>query len=373
MKFLAGVVALASLAAAAPSGAPTPLDVKLEAAGNSGKVKATVTNNGKNDLKIFRPGTIFDNASTEKATVSTEGKFQSPYSCIRAAIRDILTALSTGGPVNFDGVRLRLDTENLTDEDFEKIAAGQSVEVTFDLAETHDLSAGGKYTMTSTGVLSFSDAADNKLIGSVPYQSNSLQAEIDGAVAAATRRSVMARHAKRTHVQSDCTGSRGSATRSALSNCVKLANAAKKVAQSGSASKMEEFFKSSSSSTRNTVANVLTKVASECGSTSGGASDYYCTDVANHCGNRVLAYTVPSQSYMAYCDIYFDNLPGLTSSCHRQDQATTTLHEMTHLQEVAGTNDLGYGYDNIQKLSTRDSLNNADSYAVFANSIYAGC
>ncbi|KAK3186936.1 hypothetical protein K4F52_004380 [Lecanicillium sp. MT-2017a] len=350
MKFLAGVAALASLAAAAPSGAPTPLDVKLEAAGNSGKVKATVTNNGKNDLKIFRPGTIFDNASTEKATVSTEG-----------------------GPVNFDGVRLRLDTENLTDEDFEKIAAGQSVEVTFDLAETHDLSAGGKYTMTSTGVLSFSDAADNKLIGSVPYQSNSLQAEIDGAVAAATRRSVMARHAKRTHVQSDCTGSRGSATRSALSNCVKLANAAKKVAQSGSASKMEEFFKSSSSSTRNTVANVLTKVASECGSTSGGASDYYCTDVANHCGNRVLAYTVPSQSYMAYCDIYFDNLPGLTSSCHRQDQATTTLHEMTHLQEVAGTRDLGYGYDNIQKLSTRDSLNNADSYAVFANSIYAGC
>ncbi len=74
MKFLAGVAALASLAAAAPSGAPTPLDVKLEAAGNAGLVKATITNNGKNDLKIFRHGTIFDNASTEKAVVSTESK-----------------------------------------------------------------------------------------------------------------------------------------------------------------------------------------------------------------------------------------------------------------------------------------------------------
>ncbi len=227
--------------------------------------------------------------------------------------------------------------------------------------------------MLSSGVLSYSDADDNKLIGSVPYQSNSLQAEIDGALASATRRSVVAMHSKRTHIQSDCTGSRLSATRTALSNCVKLSNAAKKVAQSGPASKMEEFFKSSSSSTRNTVANVLTKVASECGTTNGGASDYYCTDVSNNCGSRVLAYTVPSQSYMAYCDIYFDQLPALTSSCHRQDQATTTLHEMTHLRQVAGTQDLGYGYDNIRKLSTRDSLNNADSYAVFANSIYAGC
>ena len=77
MKFIAGVAALASLAAAAPapSGAPTPLDVKLEAAGNGGQVKATITNNGKNDLKIFRHGTIFDNASTEKATVTSGGMF----------------------------------------------------------------------------------------------------------------------------------------------------------------------------------------------------------------------------------------------------------------------------------------------------------
>ena len=279
----------------------------------------------------------------------------------------------TDKAVDFEGVRLRLSTENLSDEDFEKIAAGKSVEVTFNLADTHDLSAGGKYTMLSTGVLSFADGANNELVGSVPYPSNSLEAEVDGAIAAATRRSVLDMHSKRTHVQSDCTGSRLAATRDALDNCVSLSNSARRVAESGSANKMEEFFKSSSSSTRRTVANVFSKVASECGSTNGGVSDYYCTDVANHCGNRVLAYTVPSQSYMAYCDSYWNNLPGLTRSCHRQDQATTTLHEMTHLREVAGTRDNGYGYDNIRRLSTSESLNNADSYAVFANSIYAGC
>lgn len=72
MKFAAGLAALATLAAAAPSGAPSPLDVKLEMAGNS-QVKATITNNGKNNLKVFKVGTIFDNTSTEKARVATNG------------------------------------------------------------------------------------------------------------------------------------------------------------------------------------------------------------------------------------------------------------------------------------------------------------
>ncbi|KAJ2966649.1 hypothetical protein NQ176_g10049 [Zarea fungicola] len=76
---------------------------------------------------------------------------------------------------------------------------------------------------------------------------------------------------------------------------------------------------------------------------------------------------------MAYCDLYWEDLPGLTRTCHAQDQATTTLHEMTHLRQVAGTQDNGYGYDNIRRLTTAQSLNNADSYAVFANSIFSGC
>lgn len=87
----------------------------------------------------------------------------------------------------------------------------------------------------------------------------------------------------------------------------------------------------------------------------------------------MLAYTQPSRSLMAYCDLFWEDLPALTTGCHRQDQATTIIHETTHLREIAGTQDLGYGYDNIRKLSTRDSLNNADSYAMFANAIYSGC
>lgn len=72
MKFFAGLAALASLAAAAPSGAPSPLDVKLEKSGNSA-IKAVVTNNGKQDLKVFKTGTIFDQVPTEKVKVVSSG------------------------------------------------------------------------------------------------------------------------------------------------------------------------------------------------------------------------------------------------------------------------------------------------------------
>lgn len=351
MKFLAGLVAAASLAAAAPAGekkAPTPVDVKFEMAGNSA-VKATISNHGKSNLKLFKVGTIFDDSAIEKATV-----------------------MSGEEAVEFKGMRKRITTKNIAPDAFQHIPAGESIEVTFDVAHVHDLSPGGKYNIHTEGVWSFADENGNELIGSIPFESNKLEVDVNGAEAAAVH-TAYHDNWKRTRVQSDCSGSKGSATTAALSNCAKLARAAQQAASSGPADRMQEYFKGSDSTTRNKAAAILGRVVSECGSTNGGISDYYCTDVGGDCGSNVLAYTVPSQSYQAYCDIYFNNLPGLTSSCHRQDQATTTLHEMTHLSQVGGTRDLGYGYTNAMRLSNSQALNNADTYALFANAVYVNC
>ncbi|KAM3508788.1 hypothetical protein MY11210_006574 [Beauveria gryllotalpidicola] len=307
MRFFTLAAALASVATAARSA----LDVRIESAGYSGKVKATITHAGKDDVKIFRHGTIFDNAHTEKAAIGADGS-----------------------NVEFQGLRLRLSTENLTDADFQKIDAGQ-------------------YSVSSTGVLSYANEAGDKLIDSVSYASNAIEAEVDGAVAQAIHGAIQASYEKRTHVQSDCTGSRQTGTINALRSCASLSNKAAQAAKSGPAAKVEEYFKSSSASSCSTIVNVFNKLG--------------C------CGGRVLAYTQPSRSLQVYCDLYWDDLLAITGGCHRQDQATTTLHETTHLREVAGTADNGYGYDNIRKLTTAQSLNNADSYAMFANAIYAGC
>lgn len=57
----------------------------------------------------------------------------------------------------------------------------------------------------------------------------------------------------------------------------------------------------------------------------------------------------------------------MSQQCHAQDQATTTLHEVTHLSEIKGTDDNGYGYAAATALSASRALNNADTYALFAN------
>lgn len=54
----------------------------------------------------------------------------------------------------------------------------------------------------------------------------------------------------------------------------------------------------------------------------------------NSCETNVLAYTLPSLNVIANCDIYYSYLPALTGTCHSQDQATTTLHELTHAPGV---------------------------------------
>lgn len=88
-----------------------------------------------------------------------------------------------------------------------------------------------------------------------------------------------------------------------------------------------------------------------------------------YCDPNVLAYTIPSTNEIVNCPIYYSALPALTRSCHAQDQATTTLHEMTHAPAVysPGTQDNGYGYAAATALSSARAVLNADSYALYAN------
>lgn len=72
MKVFASLAILATVVSAAPTTgknrAPSPLDLKLEMLGNSA-VKATLTNTGKNSLKVLRTGSILDSTTVEKAKV----------------------------------------------------------------------------------------------------------------------------------------------------------------------------------------------------------------------------------------------------------------------------------------------------------------
>ncbi|KAF2022652.1 neutral protease 2-like protein [Setomelanomma holmii] len=344
------IAALASYAAAASvdvNKRETPLKVELAASGNS-EVKVTLTNNGEKTLNLLNKGTFIDEVNpVEKVTMYSAGG-------------------STKVP--FEGIKIRLLTSGLSSDDFLTLAAGETKELTVETAALHSLNDGGDFDVFAKGLLPYADESSTELAGALNYESNKLTMSIDGAQAATVAKALT----KRTAIGSSCTGSKLTAIRTALSNCNKLATSAASAASAGT--KLTTYFKSTATSTKNTVSARLRAVASDCGSSSSTTTTN-CNDPYSGCSSNVLAYTVPSASFITYCPLFFSDLPALTTSCHAQDQATTVLHEETHANSVysPGTEDLGYGYAAATALSTSQALDNADSYALYANAIYANC
>ncbi|KAL8784756.1 MAG: hypothetical protein Q9213_003787 [Squamulea squamosa] len=324
--------------------------VTLSSAGGS-VVKALIKNNAKESFKFLKSGTFLDSAPVEKATVFKDGT-----------------------PIAFKGILKRVRTEELTEEAFATLAPGATLESTFELAAVTDLSAGGTFEVVTEGAVPLASVGSTELSGSqITYRSNKLSITVDGAAAA--------RVAPAIHILDDrtivtsCAGTQGTSLRTALTNSQRLSNAAATAAESGSAAKFQEYFKTTTASARSTVAARFRGVAAQSGSTTNGGTRYYCGDPYGYCSPNVLAYTLPSQNVIANCPIYYSNLPALTNQCHRQDQATTTLHEFTHAPATysPGTQDNGYGYSAATALSSSQAINNADSYALYANAIYVGC
>jgi len=349
MKVLASLAALIVLTSATAINVnkrDSPLSVKLEAAGNS-EVKVVVKNNGDKALNLLSKGTFLDE--------------ELPVEKIKMFTADTV--------VPFEGIKLRLLTTGLTPDAFTQLAAGESKELVVEAAALHTLDKGGDFDVIAEGTIPFAEAGSTELVGELAYTSNTLHMSIDGAQAAKIEKAINLR--KRTTVSSDCTGTKLSAVRTALSNCVSLANAAASAARAGT--KLSTYFRSTSSSVANTVAARLSAVASDCGG--GSRTETHCQDVYQACSSNVLAYTAPSANFIAYCNLFFTALPALASSCHAQDQATTVLHEETHAPGVysPGTDDLAYGYNAAIRLTSSQAVLNADSYALYANAINLNC
>ncbi|KAK1985235.1 deuterolysin metalloprotease [Colletotrichum cereale] len=352
MKFFTGLTLLASLVSANPvnvtnSNGSAPLEVRLKRGSDNTGVKIILSNRAKEALKLFTPGTVLDKAAVEKVAVYSN---------------------STRLP--FDGVRLRLAPQNLmTDDSFQTIKHGQTMEINFDFGEMHDLGDGGIYELLINSGIPYAKQGTTNIAGTIPITSNTLKVKDVDAKKAALTRMAFHQSIKRTMVQSDCQDSELDTVNLALNNCVTLAQ------QAGNAtandSRMAEYFKDTSDEAKENVTEVFRRIADECQTPTEGVSQQYCGDVYKSCSPGVLAYTVPAYNYMVNCPLYFTALPSLTTSCHGQDQATTTLHEMTHLLQMKGTLDFGvYGYDAMKTLESSQNLNHADTYCLFANAVY---
>ncbi|KAF2397887.1 neutral protease 2-like protein mep20 [Trichodelitschia bisporula] len=344
------VAAVPTPAPLEPASAASTLVVELRAVGNA-LVEALITNTGSQDLHLLSQGTFLDASPVEKLTV--------------------LTSTQTKPP--FLGIRKRILTSNLNSTAFTSLPAHSSLKTRINLAALHDLSPGGHYTVHTAGVISYTLSTSATALRAAAYKSNTLTLAVDGAAAGAVARALK-RRAAETLLKSDC-GRNAPAIKSALATCASLATAAAAAASSAPASKFASYFRNTDAGTRATVAARYAAVAAECGTTAGGATSMSCTDSWGGCEAGVLAYTVPSVNAVVNCPLYFTEFGTVSKVCHAQDQATTTLHEMTHAPGVysPGTEDNGYGYESVRELGAEMALGNADTYALFANAVYAGC
>ncbi|PVI05217.1 neutral protease 2-like protein [Periconia macrospinosa] len=324
----------------------SPLTIDIKKSGNT-EVKVSVTNNGPETLNLLSKGTFLDeDLPVERVSVfSNKGSKKIP----------------------FEGIKIRLLTSGLNSKDFLSLAPKETKTITVETAALHTLTDGGDFNVFAKGYLPYATGNSTELSGSIAYESNKLSMLVDGAIAAKIAKTF----SKRTIIKDSCEGGNRNAIETAIGNCRNLASAASSAAASGT--KLDQYFKSSSASTKNTVSSRLKAVADDCGG--GSTTTTACVDTLNGCRENVLAYTVPSTNAIVYCETFFKALPGLATTCHGQDQATTVIHEMTHAPGVfsPGTDDLGYGFDAATKLSLSQALNNADSYALYANAINLNC
>lgn len=107
-----------------------------------------------------------------------------------------------GTPVTFNGMVPNFAANRWTSEHFVTIPAGQTTESTIDLSATYDLSSGGIYQVAVSSIINLAQLDSNDIMGSIPYQTNSLSLDIPKGIAQPLTTSPKLQ--KRTRFYPDC-------------------------------------------------------------------------------------------------------------------------------------------------------------------------
>ena len=254
------------------------------------------------------------------------------------------------------------------------LGPGETSETLVDVASLYAIT-GGIYTISTTDVIEYALANSTSIEGIIPYASNELtvditEDEISKHSPAVAQLDTLEKRAALT----SCSGSEGRALRAALDYTIGLASNSATAASSGSAAKFQEYFRTTSAAARTSVSDRFEAISREASSQTTGNSRYYCGDVLGACRTGVIAYTQPNANIIANCELFY-TLPAVSRGCGDQSQAATVLHEMTHAPGIfpPGTDDFAYGYAASTRLSAQKAINNADSYALFADAIDNNC
>ncbi|KAI3321804.1 Deuterolysin metalloprotease family-domain-containing protein [Xylariaceae sp. AK1471] len=270
------LAALADAAAINRNKGGSSLVVRIEKFGNS-EVKASITNIENAALRVLRTGSILHPSPVNKVKV--------------------------------------LQGTDLQDEAFEIIGATETVEVQWNITQLHDLGAVSEFNITTDGSLLYAEEGGNKIAANI---GSAQTAKVHDAFHEAKK-------SKRIVIQSSYSSSQKSTLNAALS-------VAKAYAQRPATAsiKLQEYFKSTSSSTASTVASIFNKIAaSVINSGTSGSTKLYCADVGNFCADGVIAYTQPGSNEYGTDDV-----------CYSYDSCVTTTSASRELNNALYANSI---------------------------------
>ncbi|HZH44217.1 MAG TPA: M35 family metallo-endopeptidase [Lysobacter sp.] len=345
---LAGAIAAA--VAAAPSAPANPLRVGVMAApAGATQVEITVTNTSRKTVRV--------------------PKWQLPFA---AQESQLFQVSRDGRPVPYVG---RLVKRGLpSPADFHVLGPGQSVRVVVDLATSYDLSQAGEYVVTYRAPLQHASLSD----GAMLRQPNGMPME---ARSVPLRLWVDARSAQAAAAKAGGNGKRPGSGSGTVVNGVSYVNcSATQIDTAGSAvvearrysedsksylsagrvgSRYTTWFGAYTSARYGTVSQHFVAI--------DGAMDQSGGQIKINCGcnQSYYAYVYPNRPYEIFVCRAFWSAP-LTGT---DSKAGTLIHEMSHFDNVANTDDIVYGQSGAKNLAASDpdgAVRNADNHEYFA-------
>ena len=260
-----------------------------------------------------------------------------------------------GEPVEYIGPHIKRVAPGA--EDFITLAPGQSVSGTAPVSGLYDLSDSGSYTLRFAAEL---DQHHTALTKAALLDSSLLNLWIEGR--ASGQPEVQAQgtvSAAGLSFSGACTSTEQSSISSAMSSARTYANNASTYLNgiSSGTTRYTTWFGAYSSTNLNTARTHFTNIKN---ALANAAVVVDCS-----CNDSYFAYVYPASPYKIYVCNAFWSAP----STGTDSKAGTLVHEMSHFNVVAATDDHAYGQSAAKSLATSSptrALDNADNHEYFA-------
>lgn len=260
-----------------------------------------------------------------------------------------------------------------TAADFAILRPGQSHKATVDLGEAYDLSQKGAYNIAFGAPLQFASMSGGAMLreaNGLPMiaQSAPLQIWVEGGEATPTQRLRISAAAKPVGTKAvvngvnyvGCTSARTTTAGTAVNSARTYSENAKGYLNANKTGpRYTSWFGAYTSSRYATAKQHFAAIDSAMDQT-GGKITINCG-----CTQNYYAYVYPTQPYQIYVCNAFWGAPNTGTD----SKAGTLIHEMSHFNVVAGTDDWAYGQSAARSLATSNptrALDNADNHEYFA-------